>query len=70
MTQGNFGSIKRHYIICTKDNAIPLAAQNHMIKIVDEAMGNATVTHTMETSHSPFFSQTNAFVDILVSIAS
>lgn len=64
-----FGTVPRHYIRCTQDCAVPFAAQGHMIASVDASIGNQTVTHTLESSHSPFLSQPAALAAILVGIA-
>ncbi|HSS98347.1 MAG TPA: alpha/beta fold hydrolase [Terriglobales bacterium] len=69
ITSDKFGTVARHYIRCTQDNAIPITGQDHMIALVDANMGNQTTTHTLETSHSSFYSQPEKLVDILVSIA-
>jgi pimeloyl-ACP methyl ester carboxylesterase len=69
ITSDKFGTVTRHYIRCTQDNAIPITGQDHMIALVDENMGNKTTVHTLETSHSPFYSEPEKLVDILVTIA-
>jgi pimeloyl-ACP methyl ester carboxylesterase len=68
ITSGRFGALPRHYIRCTQDCAIPLAAQDHMIATVDGAIGGKTITHTLESSHSPFLSQPAALSKILIDI--
>jgi pimeloyl-ACP methyl ester carboxylesterase len=68
ITPGRFGTAPRHYIRCTDDRAIPLAAQDHMIATVDGAIGGKTIVHTLESSHSPFLSQPAALSEILVGI--
>lgn len=68
ITPGRFGSVPRHYIRTTQDCAVPLAGQDYMISVVDETIGGATVTHTMESSHSPFLSQPAALSQILLDI--
>ena len=40
-----------------------------MIATVDDAIGNKTITHTLETNHSPFLSQPAALSKILIDIA-
>jgi pimeloyl-ACP methyl ester carboxylesterase len=69
ITPGRFGSVPRHYIRTTQDRAVPLTGQDHMIAAVDAAIGGTTVTHTLESSHSPFLSQPAALSKILVDIA-
>jgi pimeloyl-ACP methyl ester carboxylesterase len=68
VTPARFGVVPRHYIRCTQDRAIPLAAQDHMIAAVDGAIGGQTTTHTLESSHSPFLSQPAALLKILLGI--
>jgi pimeloyl-ACP methyl ester carboxylesterase len=65
---GRFGRVSRHYIRCTHDRAIPLAAQDHMIAVVDGAVGGKTKVHTLESSHSPFLSQPAALSKIFTGI--
>ncbi len=68
ISPGRYGTVARHYIRCTQDRAIPLAGQDHMITTVDAAIGGKTITHTLESSHSPFLSQPAALSKILVDI--
>jgi len=69
ITPGKFGTVPRHYIRTTQDRAVPLAGQDHMIAAVDRAIGGRTITHTLESSHSPFLSQPGALAKILLDIA-
>ena len=39
-----------------------------MIAAVDGAIGGKTITHTLESSHSPFLSQPDALSKILIDI--
>jgi len=68
ITPERFGTVPRHYIRCTQDRAIPLAGQDHMIAMVDGAIGGKTTTHTLESSHSPFLSQPAALSKILIDV--
>jgi pimeloyl-ACP methyl ester carboxylesterase len=69
ITPERFGAVARHYVRCTEDCAIPLAAQDHMVAAVDEAIGGRTTTHTLKSSHSPFLSRPAALSKILIDIA-
>jgi pimeloyl-ACP methyl ester carboxylesterase len=69
ITPRRFGTVPRHYIRCTRDRAIPLTAQDHMIAAVDDAIGGKTTTHTLESSHSPFLSQPATLARTLINIA-
>jgi pimeloyl-ACP methyl ester carboxylesterase len=68
ITSGRFGTVPRHYIRCTQDRAIPLTGQDHMIAMVDAAIGGKTATHTLESSHSPFLSQPANLAKVLIDI--
>ncbi|MGO6740173.1 alpha/beta fold hydrolase [Rhizobium leguminosarum] len=69
ITPGRFGSVQRHYIRTTQDCAVPLIGQEHMIAAVDSTIGGTTITHTLESSHSPFLSQPAALSKILLDIS-
>lgn len=69
ITPGRFGTVPRHYIRTTQDCAVPLAGQDHMIAGVDGTIGATTITHTLESSHSPFLSQPAALSEILLEIS-
>lgn len=69
ITPNRFGSVPRHYIRTTQDHAVPLTGQDHMIAAVDGTIGGKTITHTMESSHSPFLSQPAALSKILLDIS-
>ena len=69
ITPGGFGTVPRHYIRTTQDRAVPLAGQDHMIAAVDGTIGGTTITHTLESSHSPFLSQPAALSKILLDLA-
>lgn len=69
ITSGRFGTVPCHYIRTTQDNAVPLAGQDHMIAAVDRMIGGTTITHTLESSHSPFLSQPAALSRLLLGIS-
>ena len=69
ITPHRFGRVSRHYIRCARDRAIPLAGQDHMIAAVDDTIGGKTITHTLDSSHSPFASQPAALSATLNDIA-
>ncbi len=68
-TADRYGTVARHYIECTQDRAITIAAQREMVKTMDAAMGGTTTVHRMETSHSPFHSQPQALAATLAAIS-
>ena len=69
VTPARFGRVPRHFIRCLNDKAMPIAAQDFMIGAIDERAYGPTHTHTLATSHSPFYAQPSTLVDILMEIA-
>ena len=59
-TEGSWGTVARHYVVCTQDRAITEAAQRAMI-----AGAPCQKVTTLETSHSPFFSAPGELADAL-----
>jgi pimeloyl-ACP methyl ester carboxylesterase len=68
VSKDKFGQVARHYIECLADNAITLEGQREMIRLMDEAMENKTIVHSLNSSHSPFHSMPSSLVQILSSI--
>lgn len=57
-------TLPRHYIECTQDRAIPIAAQRQMVS------AHLPITiHSLESGHSPFLSMPEKLADILAEIA-
>jgi len=69
VTPARFGRVHRHFIRCLNDKAIPIAAQDFMIGAIDEHTYGPTHSHTLATSHSPFYAQPSKLADILIEIA-
>jgi pimeloyl-ACP methyl ester carboxylesterase len=69
-TAASWGSVRRHYIKCGQDRAIPPALQQKFIDTADAAYAsNKTTVHLMNASHSPFLSAHKDLSAILSSIA-
>jgi pimeloyl-ACP methyl ester carboxylesterase len=62
-TVERFGAIAKTYIECTADNAIPIAVQRAM-----QRKWPVETILTMDTSHSPFFSQPEQLAQHLMSL--
>jgi pimeloyl-ACP methyl ester carboxylesterase len=62
-TPEKYGSLRRVYIECTEDKAIPIEIQ----RIMQASVPGSEVL-TMNTSHSPFFSQPKALADLLAGL--
>jgi alpha-beta hydrolase superfamily lysophospholipase len=59
-TQARFGSLRRVYVECTEDRAIPIETQRSM-----QAMVPGGEVFTMATSHSPFYAAPEKLADYL-----
>ena len=71
ITAAKYGKVDRHYVRLADDKAIPAAAQDHMVQLIDASgVGGTTTVHRMSGSHSPFFAQPEALIDVLTKIAS
>lgn len=63
ITAGRFGRVPRAYVETTRDRTVTLASQRRM-----QAILPCTPVFTLDTDHSPFFSQPEALARILISI--
>ena len=71
ISAGRYGTVARHYIRLADDKAIPAAAQDRMVELLDASgIGGKTTMHRMPGSHSPFFAQPEALSAVLDEIAS
>jgi len=64
VSDARFGRVKRAYIECLQDNAIPVEIQRAMCRALP-----CDPVLTLDCDHSPFFSQPAQLADALVSIA-
>jgi pimeloyl-ACP methyl ester carboxylesterase len=63
LTDARFGSVPRHYIACTLDQAIPFVQQQMML----DRLPCESVT-MLESGHSPFLSMPGKLADVLHTI--
>jgi hypothetical protein len=70
LTARRWGALPRHYIVCTRDQAVPVPLAERFIADADAlAPRNRTRVHRLDTSHSPFLSAPEALGRLLASIA-
>lgn len=69
VTKSRFGTVPRYYIHCLQDKAIPIEAQREVVELMDAAMENETITFSLNTSHSPFYSKPEELAEVLNQIA-
>jgi len=62
ITDENYGSVPKYYIECTEDRAIPISIQRAMHK------GKVDKVFTLNSSHTPNFSQPKNLANILLQI--
>ena len=62
MTDAVFGEIPKYYIECTADRAIPISAQRSMYE------GKVKKIFTLNSSHTPNFSQPDKLAAILLEV--
>jgi pimeloyl-ACP methyl ester carboxylesterase len=62
--EGTLEGIKRYFVVCTKDQAIPAALQRRMI-----AENSITNVKELDTDHTPHLSMTAALADALQEFA-
>ncbi|MGW0424692.1 alpha/beta fold hydrolase [Streptomyces sp. NPDC003015] len=67
VTAGRYGSIPHSYVVCTRDNAVRPELQRLIVKEIDSISARPTTVTTLDSSHSPFFSQPAALADIICS---
>ncbi len=67
LTHDGWGSVRRTYIVCTRDLALPPAVQTMFIAEADAAFpDNPTSVVTLDASHSPFLSMPGDLAEIIV----
>ena len=57
--------IPPHYLYCTQDHALELAAQRMMVEQAEARTGRAFRTEELESSHSPFLSMPEKTADFI-----
>jgi pimeloyl-ACP methyl ester carboxylesterase len=65
VTAGRYGSVPHAYVICTKDNVIPVALQRRFVAEIDAVSAAPTAVTELDSSHSPFLSQPVALADVI-----
>ncbi|SAK98748.1 esterase [Caballeronia temeraria] len=70
VSPGHWGTVPRTFIRCTRDNAIPLAAQDQMIAEANRLTPyNPFRVETLDSSHSSFLSRPAELADLLLEAA-
>ncbi|MFE0421439.1 alpha/beta hydrolase [Streptomyces sp. NPDC058953] len=65
VTKERYGSVPHSYVVCTRDNAIPVALQRRFVGEIDAVSAAPTKVTELESSHSPFLSQPAALTEAI-----
>ncbi len=67
LTQDGWGSVRRTYIMCTRDRALRPDVQAKFISEADAAFpDDPTSVIALEASHSPFLSMPGELADVII----
>lgn len=70
LSASRWGAIERHYILCTRDQALPPPLARRFIADADAlSTRNPTRVQTLDTGHSPFLTAPQALASRLLGIA-
>ena len=64
-----FREVPVTYLLCEKDQALPVEVQKMMISRIEEAGVKVGTVETCEGSHSPFLSMPEKVVDVVIKAA-
>ena len=65
VTAGRYGTIPHSYVVCTKDNALPVALQRRFVDEIDAVSATPTAVTELDSSHSPFLSRPAALSAVI-----
>jgi pimeloyl-ACP methyl ester carboxylesterase len=65
VTTGRYGAVPHTYVVCTRDNANPVALQRRFIAEIDAVSTAPTAVVELDSSHSPMLSQPAALAAII-----
>jgi pimeloyl-ACP methyl ester carboxylesterase len=68
VTKARYGAIPHAYVMCTRDNMVPLALQHRLVKEIDAVSARPTVVTELDSSHSPFLSHPAALAEFIASL--
>jgi pimeloyl-ACP methyl ester carboxylesterase len=68
VTAPRYGAVPHAYVLCTRDNTIPVAMQRRFVKEIDAVSAQPTNVAELDSSHSPFLSQPSALAEVITSV--
>ncbi len=70
LTPARWGSIERHYVLCTQDQAVPVALARRFVAEADAFVpARPTRVHTLQSGHSSFVTAPRALLGVLSEVA-
>ncbi|MEU9338476.1 alpha/beta hydrolase [Streptomyces sp. NPDC048290] len=57
VTPDHYGTVPHSYVVCTRDNALPVALQRRFVREIDAISTTPTKVVELDSSHSPFLSR-------------
>jgi pimeloyl-ACP methyl ester carboxylesterase len=68
VTKARYGTIPHAYVMCTRDNMVPITLQHRLVKEIDAVSARPTIVTELDSSHSPFLSQPTALAEFIASL--
>lgn len=68
VTARRYGAVPHAYVLCTRDNTVPVALQRRFVTEIDAVSAQPTTVAEVDSSHSPFLSQPAALAEVIVSV--
>lgn len=68
VTTARYGSVPHAYVVCTQDNALPVALQRLFIEEIDAVSATPTAVTEFDTSHSPFLSRPKDLAAVIADV--
>ncbi|MFJ6655942.1 alpha/beta hydrolase [Streptomyces sp. NPDC091377] len=65
LTPERYGSVPHSYVVCGRDNVLPVALQRRFVKEIDAVSATPTTVTELDSSHSPFLSRPAALADAI-----
>jgi len=68
VTAPRYGAVPHAYVVCTRDNVIPVALQRRYVREVDAVSARPTAVTELDSSHSPFLSSPAILAEVIASV--
>jgi pimeloyl-ACP methyl ester carboxylesterase len=68
VTAPRYGAVRHAYVLCTRDNVIPVALQRRFVKEIDALSARPTAVTELDSSHSPFLSHPVILAKVIASV--